>query len=228
MQQRKCVPCRLAGNPTVDKYKVSQLVTWSLPVQTTPIEFISNKPTTNNTKITREIEAKLLVVHGCFRHKQISPSWTCMCRFTRQKPVIFSRSCQGRICITEIRLRSESGIEHIRKTAWQGINRSSSPSNLVFWSSIPLIGSASASVFILVSLSECCETLLLCDRIDICTNEERDDVEEWNPCMLGKELLREGEGQWRRDPADLHDRHETSFPGRVNLVDVPSTGDDGH
>jgi len=46
--------------------------------------------------------------------------------------------------------------------------------------------------------------------------------------MLGKEFLCEGEGQWGSDPADLHDRHETGFPGRMDLMNCLSTSDDGH
>jgi len=72
-----------------------------------------------------------------------------------------------------------------------------SSSSLVFWSPISLVRPASTSVFILVPLSECRKTLLLCDRIDIRADEECNNVEERNPCVLGEEFLGEGEGQRR-------------------------------
>ena len=79
-----------------------------------------------------------------------------------------------------------------------------------------------------MSLAESGKTLLLGNRVHIGTNEECDNVEEGNPGVLRKELLCKGQRQWRRDPADLHDRHETCFPSRMDLVESLSAGNNGH
>ena len=92
-------------------------------------------------------------------------------------------------------------------------------SRIVLWSS---------SSSLVVSLAECREALLLCDGIDVGSDDECDDVEEGNPGMLRKELLRKGEGERGSDPADLHDRHETSFPGRMDLMNCLCASDNGH
>lgn len=81
---------------------------------------------------------------------------------------------------------------------------------------------------VVISLSEGLEALLLCDRVDICANEECDNVEKWNPGVFGKEFLCKGQTQRGRDPADPHDRHESRFPRRMNLVDGLSAGNYGH
>lgn len=85
-----------------------------------------------------------------------------------------------------------------------------------------------SSALVMVSLSQRCKALLLCNRIDVGSNSERDDVEEWDPGVLGKELLRKGKSEGRDDPADLHDRHKSGLPGRVDLVECPRASDDGH
>ena len=127
--------------------------------------------------------------------------------------------------VYQIRPRSEGYVEDSRKMA-DLYNKPPLPhSELVLWSSIPLITTTSA---LIVSLSEGRETLLLCDRVDICTNEERDDVEERDPGVLGEELLRKCKRKWRGDPANLHDRHEAGLPGCMNLVEGPRASDDGH
>ncbi len=97
----------------------------------------------------------------------------------------------------------------------------------VFWtgSSVTLIGS---SALVKMSLSEGRETLLLGNGVHICANKETDNVEERHPGMLRKEFLRKGEGQRRRNPADPHDRHETSLPCRMNLMDSLSSCNDSH
>ena len=89
-----------------------------------------------------------------------------------------------------------------------------------------VFGSASPSL--IVSLAEGSEALLFRNGVDIGSDDERDDVKEGNPCMLGKELLRKGEGERGSDPADLHDGHETSFPGCMNLMNGLCASDDGH
>ena len=72
------------------------------------------------------------------------------------------------------------------------------------------------------------EPLLFGLSIDICANDECDEVEERNPGVLRKELLREGQGQRRCDPADFHDRHEASSHGRPNLMPRTGSSDDSH
>jgi hypothetical protein len=92
----------------------------------------------------------------------------------------------------------------------------------------PRVVVRSASSGLVVSLAKCREALLLCDSIDIGSDDEGDDIEERHPGVLGKELLRKGKGERGSDPADLHDGPETSFPGRMNLMNCLCTGDDGH
>jgi len=77
-------------------------------------------------------------------------------------------------------------------------------------------------------LSQRSEPLLLGRRIDVCSNEEPNKVEEWHPGLLRQELLCECEAQWRGNPADLHDWQETRLPSCVNLVDSASSGYDCH
>jgi len=77
-------------------------------------------------------------------------------------------------------------------------------------------------------LAQSFEALLLGVSVDIGSNEETDDVEEGNPGVLGQELLGKGQSQWRGDPADLHDGHETRANGGANLVECARTGNDGH
>jgi hypothetical protein len=72
------------------------------------------------------------------------------------------------------------------------------------------------------------EPLLLGVRIDVCSNDECDNVEEWNPGLLWEELLGKREADGRGDPADLHDGPEAGLDGRSNLVEGARTGDDGH
>ena len=86
----------------------------------------------------------------------------------------------------------------------------------------------SASVVILVSLSQSCEALLLRYRVDVGSDSEGNDVEERDPSVLGKELLCKCKSKRGDDPADLHDRHESGLPDRVDLVECPRAGDDGH
>lgn len=64
--------------------------------------------------------------------------------------------------------------------------------------------------------------------VDICADDESDDVKEWHPRLLWQESLRKGQSQRRGDPADLHDRHEASPDGRADLVESPGARDYGH
>lgn len=77
-------------------------------------------------------------------------------------------------------------------------------------------------------LSESLETLLLGVGVDVGTDDETDNVEEWHPGVLWQELLREGESDRRSDPAHLHDRQETGLDSCTDLVNRPSTCNDSH
>jgi hypothetical protein len=73
-----------------------------------------------------------------------------------------------------------------------------------------------------------CEPLLLGVRVDVCANDERDNVEERHPRLLWEELLGKREADGRRDPADLHDGPEAGLDCCSNLVEGARAGDDGH
>jgi hypothetical protein len=79
-----------------------------------------------------------------------------------------------------------------------------------------------------VPLSQSREALLLGYGVDVGSDGEGDDVEERDPGVFGKELLGEGKSERGDDPADLHHRHESGLPGRVDLVECPRASDDGH
>ena len=70
--------------------------------------------------------------------------------------------------------------------------------------------------------------LLLGVRVDVCTNDESNNVEERYPSVLWKEFLGERQRNGRHDPANLHDRHEAGLDGGTNLVEGTCTGDDSH
>jgi hypothetical protein len=102
----------------------------------------------------------------------------------------------------------------------------STPNHLVLRCSW-IVVSASPALF-LVSLSQGRKALLLCYRVDVRADGESHHVEERDPSMFGKELLRKGKSKGGYDPADLHDRHETGLPCRMDLVECSRTSDDGH
>ena len=72
------------------------------------------------------------------------------------------------------------------------------------------------------------QPLLLGVGINVCTDHERDEIEEGNPSVLGQELLGKRQSQWRRNPADLHDRHEAGPDSSSDLVEGPRASDDSH
>ena len=72
------------------------------------------------------------------------------------------------------------------------------------------------------------QPLLLGVRVNVGADHECHDVEERYPSLLGKELLGKRQRDWRSDPADLHDWHEAGPDGGTDLVEGPSSGDDGH
>jgi hypothetical protein len=75
---------------------------------------------------------------------------------------------------------------------------------------------------------ERCKPLLLGVRVDVCADDEADDIEEGDPGRLWQELLGERERDGRNDPADLHDGPEACFDGGANLVEGACAGDEGH
>jgi hypothetical protein len=64
--------------------------------------------------------------------------------------------------------------------------------------------------------------------VDVGSNDKRDDIEEWHPCLLWEEFLRERECEGAGDPADLHDGKEACAYGSANLVEGARAGDDSH
>lgn len=73
-----------------------------------------------------------------------------------------------------------------------------------------------------------CKSLLLGMCVYVCADDEANDVEEGHPGVLGKELLGECQGDWRYDPAHLHDGHETGLDGSAHLVEGAGACNDGH
>jgi hypothetical protein len=72
------------------------------------------------------------------------------------------------------------------------------------------------------------ESLLLGMRVDIGTNHERNQVEEWNPSLLWQESLSESQTDWGGNPADAHDGPETGSDGGSDLVEGSGAGNDCH
>jgi len=66
---------------------------------------------------------------------------------------------------------------------------------LVVWAGVVVRSARSASA-VVVLLPQSRQPLLLGMRIDVCTNDKGNDVEEWHPRLLGKELLRKRQGYW--------------------------------
>lgn len=75
---------------------------------------------------------------------------------------------------------------------------------------------------------ECSKSLLLGVRVNVRADDESNNVEEWNPCLLWQEFLRKCKAEGRRDPANLHYWPEASLDSCSDLVEGASTGDDGH
>jgi hypothetical protein len=90
------------------------------------------------------------------------------------------------------------------------------------------IASATATAVAVVLSPQGSKPLLLGVRVDVCADDEADDVEEGHPCGFWKELLGEGQRDGRDNPADLHDGPETSPDGRADLVDCPGTRNERH
>lgn len=77
-------------------------------------------------------------------------------------------------------------------------------------------------------LAERGEALLLGDGVDVCADDEGHKVEEGDPGVLGKELLRKGQAHRRGDPAHAHDLPEANANGGPHLVVRPRAGDESH
>ncbi len=77
-------------------------------------------------------------------------------------------------------------------------------------------------------LPQCSKPLLLGMGVDVSSNDERNDVEEWYPGLFREELLSKCQAKRRRDPANLHDWHETSSDCCSNLVPRSRASNDGH
>lgn len=72
------------------------------------------------------------------------------------------------------------------------------------------------------------DSLLLGRRVDIGTNHESNQVEEWHPCMRGQELLGEQQRKWTSAPRYLHNWHEPNLDCRADLVECPCAGNNRH
>ena len=96
---------------------------------------------------------------------------------------------------------------------------------VVLWSAAS-DGAAAAAAEVL--LSEGREPLLLRNGIDIGADDERDEIEERDPEVVGQELLGEGKADGRGNPADLHDLPEAYADGSLDLMDSLGTSDEGH
>ncbi|KAI7976868.1 hypothetical protein EIK77_010099 [Talaromyces pinophilus] len=90
------------------------------------------------------------------------------------------------------------------------------------------VGTRRTTTSLVVLSSQSFETLLLSVGVDICANNESNNVEEWNPGVLGEEVLGKGQRDGRCDPADFHDGHETGAHGGADLVESAGSGDNGH
>lgn len=92
----------------------------------------------------------------------------------------------------------------------------------------PVIWSSFSASITVVLLPEGCESLLLGVCVDVCTDDEGNDVKEWYPSLLRQELLGKCESNGRGGPRNLHDREETCTNGSANLVEGAGAGDDCH
>lgn len=72
------------------------------------------------------------------------------------------------------------------------------------------------------------EPLLLGVGIDVRSNDKSNHVKEWHPCLLRKELLREGQRDRGCDPAYSHDGPEAGANSCAHLVPGAGAGDEGH
>jgi len=173
-----------------------------------------------------KIEAKCLLCHCACRRSKQRLAWTIHMQ-------VFDANHQSspldRVIIESVWLAFNPKWESCSNGPVAARNTDSNISNRLvvsLWCS-RIVFSASPAL-LEVPLAESSKALLLRNGIDICSNEKRDNVEEWYPCMLRQEFLRESKCNRRSDPADLHHRHETCFPSCMNLMNGFCAGDDGH
>lgn len=81
---------------------------------------------------------------------------------------------------------------------------------------------------VLILPPESLQSLLLGMCIDVSTNHEADEVEEWYPNLIRQECLGKGKRKWRCDPGDFHDGHETCTHSSADLMESACACDDGH
>lgn len=77
-------------------------------------------------------------------------------------------------------------------------------------------------------LSQSSQSLLLGMCVDVRSNTERNEVEEWDPGVFWEELLGECQSNWAGDPADFHDWHEACADRGADLMPGSRAGDHGH
>ena len=68
------------------------------------------------------------------------------------------------------------------------------------------------------------QPLLLGMRVDVCSDHKRNNIEERHPSLFGQEFLGKRKGQWRGNPANLHDRHETGPDRSSYLMECSRAG----
>lgn len=93
---------------------------------------------------------------------------------------------------------------------------------------ISLSQAARASFLLNLLPPDSCHSLLLGRLVDVGTDNEGDQVEEWHPRMRRQELLGEQQRKWTSAPRHLHNWHEPNLDGRADLVECPCAGDDRH
>jgi hypothetical protein len=127
----------------------------------------------------------------------------------------------------ERRLGRQSICVAVSLVAWLFIGAVIWTTIIVTWSSANLTPAAATAVAVVLS-PQSSEPLLLGVCVDVCADDESNDVEEGHPSSLGKELLSKGQRDGGHDPADLHDGPEASLDGCANLVECSGTGNKGH
>lgn len=86
---------------------------------------------------------------------------------------------------------------------------------------------AAAAISVVLS-PQSSEPLLLGVCVDVCADDEPDNVEEGHPGALRQELLGESQRDRGDDPADLHDWPEASLDSRADLVECTGASDERH
>jgi len=72
------------------------------------------------------------------------------------------------------------------------------------------------------------EPLFLGMGVDVCADDEANNVEEGHPCVLGQELLGKGQRYGRNNPADLHDGPEACLDRSLDLVECAGASNECH